>query len=94
MKNSILLFTMIFIVFNGTFNGFDPLILLKMIRTYKQGKPSVKSTCHLMIICKIFKVTNAYNSLILRMLKFTKEQTLVFNEKRGEKGIKNLNIIS
>jgi hypothetical protein len=34
---------MIFIVFNGTFNGFDPLILLKMISTYNQRKTSVKS---------------------------------------------------
>jgi hypothetical protein len=34
---------MIFIVFNGTFNGFDPLILLKMISTNNQRKTSVKS---------------------------------------------------
>jgi hypothetical protein len=65
-----------------------------MIRTYNQRKTSAKSIGHLTIICKVFKVTNAYNSLILRVLKLTKEQTLVFNEKRGEKGIKNLKIIS
>ena len=34
---------MIFIVLNGTFNGFDPLILLKMTRIYNQRKTPVKS---------------------------------------------------
>jgi hypothetical protein len=37
---------MIFIVFNGTFNGFDSLILLKSsktISTYKQRKFPIKS---------------------------------------------------
>jgi hypothetical protein len=65
-----------------------------MIRTYNQRKTSVKSMGHLMILCKVFNTTNAKSSFILRILKCTKEQTLVFNEKRHEKGIKNLNIIS
>jgi hypothetical protein len=30
---------MIFIVFNGTFNGFDPLILLKIIKNDKHIQP-------------------------------------------------------
>jgi hypothetical protein len=33
----------IFIVFDGAFNGLDPLILLKMISTYNQRKTPVKS---------------------------------------------------
>ncbi len=65
-----------------------------MIRTYNQRKTSVKSIGHLTILCKVFNTTNAKSSLILIMLNFTKEKTLFFNEKRSEKGIKNINIIS
>jgi hypothetical protein len=32
---------MIFIVFNGTFNGFAPLILLKIIKNEKNIQPKV-----------------------------------------------------
>jgi hypothetical protein len=35
MKNSIPFLIIIFIVFNGAFNGFDPLILLKIIKNEK-----------------------------------------------------------
>jgi len=38
---------------------------------------------YLMILCKVFNTTNAKSSLILRILKCTKEQTLVFNGKKG-----------
>ena len=81
---------MIFLVFNGTFNGFDPLILLKMRRTYKQRKTSIKAACHWTIIRKVFNETNAGNSLILIDFKDAKMHKGTNNYFQWKKGVKKV----